>query len=300
MCPFTDEYESDQRDGWTRDWPQTLNMLSSSNNGGVLPASLLGWTIESPEHFRDMWISIVQAYTARNLTFAADRALAVSGIARRVAAMDRTDSSATYLAGSWLSLFPFDLTWATDARSERSNIGNMRRPPTWSWTSVDTPVSFEYDLPKYKSLVQLIGHRIELRHENAPFGDVLGATLTISARIFTAKCRITDRKEWHGTRLHFNAAWKKLGQVYLDAPMQSQGRRHTLTLVVLVEHNSSNSCEVSGLVVAQELSPKARRIFTRLGYWKAFQVFSDGGSSAKRAKMMRSFTKFEFETFELV
>jgi len=297
MCPLTDEYENNRRDGWTIDWAQTFSVRVISNEYNVGPASLLGRNIDNSECFRNLWIAVIEIYTARQLTFAADRALAISGIARQIAAMDKTGSSAVYVAGNWLSLFPFILTWTSNFWSAMSETANVRRIPSWSWTSVNIPVSFAHDLLQHNSLAQLVSHELKLRDQSAPFGDVVGATLTISACVFTKRCRITDRNTWHGTRLLFNATWKNLGVVFLDSPIDSQGRKYMLTLVVLMEHNSSNSCEVSGIVVAEEPSRNERRTFVRLGSWKASQVLHD---SAKRAKMMRSFTKFEFETFDLV
>jgi len=85
------------------------------------------------------WQDMVEEYTERRLSFATDRLPAFAGVAAEM--VDALGMR--YCAGLWAETMPIGLLW------ERSNCTEMGRPvnearsaPSWSWASVDAPVSF--------------------------------------------------------------------------------------------------------------------------------------------------------------
>jgi hypothetical protein len=85
------------------------------------------------------WHSIVEDYTARNLTFPSDKLPAIPGIASELG--NRRIAFSSYYAGLFDSALPCDLLWI---------VNNPPKPrplsysvPTWSWASLDGSVSFE-------------------------------------------------------------------------------------------------------------------------------------------------------------
>ncbi|KAK4032845.1 heterokaryon incompatibility protein-domain-containing protein [Parachaetomium inaequale] len=87
---------------------------------------------------RHIWTCLVSEYTACVLTIASDKLIAISGIAKHVAALLQDD----YVAGMWRRHLEGELIWYT----EKSSLpGKMTRPakyraPSWSWASIDGPV----------------------------------------------------------------------------------------------------------------------------------------------------------------
>lgn len=95
---------------------------------------------------------IVEQYSALQLTKASDRLPALSGLCRRVQNL-RGD----YLAGLWSDSICFDLMWRVntiklDIDNEDRSLGY--RGPSWSWISVDSPVTYWPDIMNFKSSKQ--------------------------------------------------------------------------------------------------------------------------------------------------
>jgi hypothetical protein len=98
------------------------------------------------------WIGLIQNYSMRKLTIAADKLPALSGLARIIS--QRTQDR--YFAGLWGSHFYEDLFWRVYLQEEsfsggipfKGNIlGDATKPaeyraPSWSWASLDAPIRF--------------------------------------------------------------------------------------------------------------------------------------------------------------
>lgn len=95
-------------------------------------------------NFYDFWQEVVEAYTWRQLTVITDKLVAIQGLAneieRGLKLLARPD---TYQYGIWQAKLPFQLIWHSTGRP-------LARPaalrdigvPSWSWASVDGPISF--------------------------------------------------------------------------------------------------------------------------------------------------------------
>lgn len=145
-----------------------------------------------------LWHAILEQYSVRQLTFAADRLPALAGYARMYA-----QGSDVYLAGLWKSQIIDDLMWRSGcaALGRKLDLGKYQSPG-WSWISV---LDHEIDSPRQganfvtnnlrhrlrlagsddgdAATASLISHSIRLVDADAPFGRVLGGSVTLRARM---------------------------------------------------------------------------------------------------------------------
>ncbi|KAK9770033.1 putative HET-domain-containing protein [Seiridium cardinale] len=86
------------------------------------------------------WSDLVENYSQRKLTFDRDKLIAISGLARILAPIYRTN----YIAGLWEKDMVRLLTWHKyiSTSSIAKNGATAYRAPSWSWASVDGRVSF--------------------------------------------------------------------------------------------------------------------------------------------------------------
>jgi hypothetical protein len=89
-----------------------------------------------PEIFR-AWKLMVKDYPSRQLTDPRDKLPALSGIVTYFQSALADD----YLAGLWRKHLLFDLSWTT-SKGVRPPVW---RCPSWSWMSVDGPVTLQGD-----------------------------------------------------------------------------------------------------------------------------------------------------------
>jgi hypothetical protein len=108
---------------------------------------------DSWEKARQNWIDIVSIYSRMELTKPSDRIPAIEGIARAF----RTFLDDRYFYGTWSKSFLQDLIWQVDSQkvvdpnSNHQTISPLRgsdRTPSWSWASVNAPISFVLTTPR--------------------------------------------------------------------------------------------------------------------------------------------------------
>lgn len=87
------------------------------------------------------WISIVDNYSKRSLTFSKDRLLALRGLANEI---QRSRPNDTYAFGMWVQDLPFQLLWFQSGLSAEENltVPLSLEIPSWSWASRIGHVSF--------------------------------------------------------------------------------------------------------------------------------------------------------------
>uniref|UniRef100_A0A8H7TPG6 Heterokaryon incompatibility domain-containing protein n=1 Tax=Bionectria ochroleuca TaxID=29856 RepID=A0A8H7TPG6_BIOOC len=91
-----------------------------------------GLSVEEKIEFHSCWYEIVENYSQRNLTNHTDKLVAIQGLARFV--------PCHFVAGLWKEAFALNLLWMLERSSQPK--GRPRRDiPTWSWASVDGPIS---------------------------------------------------------------------------------------------------------------------------------------------------------------
>ncbi|KAL2019566.1 hypothetical protein VTK56DRAFT_9533 [Thermocarpiscus australiensis] len=92
------------------------------------------------------WMSVVESFTRRNLTFDTDRLPALAGVA---AAM-QLQTAGDYVCGLWKHEFRTNLLWqvssSSSSRDERTYRHARFYAPSWSWASVNGPVLYHFGL----------------------------------------------------------------------------------------------------------------------------------------------------------
>lgn len=88
------------------------------------------------------WVLFMREYSARKLTVASDRMHAMTGIRKALSSSWQDET----VAGLWKSTFPFCLAWECRVRVQPAPKGRTGYAPSWSWLSIDTPVTADLDL----------------------------------------------------------------------------------------------------------------------------------------------------------
>lgn len=130
------------------------------------------------------WCGIVEDYSRRDLAFVEDKLAAIAGLARRAHRILGSD----YLAGLWTHRLHIGLAWQVpmDMRATRAPV---YRAPSWSWASMDGPVSYDRsdgfvqsDDGFLESAIHLLDSSVSLMGSD-PFGPVECVNITVSGRL---------------------------------------------------------------------------------------------------------------------
>lgn len=144
-----------------------------------------------------LWGRYLHEYTRCFLTFPEkDKLVAVSGLARKLGPGD------DYCAGLWRQDLAGQLMWSVAKAERPSTKAPERNPraPSWSWASVNGPVSMEIISmgTNLNNLIKMV--TIDVEHETRdPFGQVRGGRLQIEGPLIktTLRCCIpNDRMEY--------------------------------------------------------------------------------------------------------
>ena len=130
----------------------------------------------------DLWPSLVEAFTRRNLSVPSDRPAAMYGIAMQYAEL----CSDIYAAGLWATNIARQLLWKRPNTYHNDQTGcspgKNTRPPSWSWISVDGEVTWELGLARKEAQLKVLSCRtagnfgpLGAIHKNIP--------LTVEGRI---------------------------------------------------------------------------------------------------------------------
>jgi hypothetical protein len=150
------------------------------------------------------WMEVVQHYIRRDLTKSRDKLPAISAVARKAHDIQKC----RYLAGLWENNLVYELAYMVEngiVPCETSDEGRetqvdgfiypptsysseiLYRAPSWSWASVDGPVTYPYKNDDISSgnnhaLFQYIDHEINLRNPEDDYGQVEDGYLTVKAQ----------------------------------------------------------------------------------------------------------------------
>jgi len=131
------------------------------------------------------WYSIVQDYTRRGLTFPGDKLIAISGLAKHA----QQFFGGEYLAGLWRKQLHIGLAWMIEEADFATRAAAPYRAPSWSWASMDGPVSWhlidgwvQSDDGFLESAIDLVDSSVDLLGSD-PLGPVRYAEITVSGRV---------------------------------------------------------------------------------------------------------------------
>lgn len=142
----------------------------------VLFNDILRRQIQVPAYDEEKVLSeyydLVEQYSARNLTKGSDKFPAFSGIVQRLQPV-----LGDYLAGLWFRDIIRGLWWV---KKDGGVPVREYRAPSWSWASVDGPVSYlEYMEGEGSLDAEILDRAIHLADPDNPFGQVRWASLTL-------------------------------------------------------------------------------------------------------------------------
>ncbi|KAH7131036.1 heterokaryon incompatibility protein-domain-containing protein [Dactylonectria macrodidyma] len=135
------------------------------------------------------WYQMLEDYTSRGITSAADKLPAVAGLASVIA--ESTDEN-EYMAGLWRTGLIEGLTWCRKTPDQLLDKPEQYIAPSWSWASVQGPVQFpiyhwhltrapwKSRMADFEPLAEYIRHDIELMDKDV-YGRLQMASLCIKA-----------------------------------------------------------------------------------------------------------------------
>ncbi|KAH7413481.1 heterokaryon incompatibility protein-domain-containing protein, partial [Cadophora sp. MPI-SDFR-AT-0126] len=133
----------------------------------------------------ELWASIVEDYSRRNLSFREDRLPALAGIAEEL----QTVWNDTYIAGLWKKCLISHMGWKRAGRIKPSSNTSINTreylAPSWSWVSFNGPVTFdvvkvEDDLgASIEGTAKVVDYRVTPVTSDAPLGRLENGYVTI-------------------------------------------------------------------------------------------------------------------------
>ncbi|KAL1863144.1 hypothetical protein Daus18300_008137 [Diaporthe australafricana] len=127
-------------------------------------------TAFNTQEIKSRWYELVAAYSGTSLSFADDRLLAISAMAKRCCAAMRVNP-ADYLAGMWKDDLPLSMIWLQEPISERSGPSENRpdlgikHVPSWSWASTMAEIT-TMNLSPLTATAEVINVEVQRRSRN--------------------------------------------------------------------------------------------------------------------------------------
>ncbi|KAF8850026.1 HET-domain-containing protein [Acephala macrosclerotiorum] len=151
-----------------------------------------------------LWAGIVETYTACNLTYASDKLVALSGVAKLMElALDDQ-----YCAGLWRKKLATQLAWVSGSYGQQPDSRHEPyRAPSWSWASLDGPISSHFyseeSYIKIETLINIIDCEIKSATDDTT-SVITGGTLRLSGWLASLELRHISRNEWS---VFFDGTW---------------------------------------------------------------------------------------------
>jgi hypothetical protein len=143
----------------------------------------------------ELWSKIVETYSKADLTFRKDKLIALSGITREIQHLLKS----TYAAGLWRCHLPYSLLWTAKSGAYRSTD---YLAPSWSWVSVEGPISFPDGMREVFNLLKLKGEcatvldiGIDLVTPTDPFGQVKSGWIRLRGKVGVASWKWTKSED---------------------------------------------------------------------------------------------------------
>lgn len=214
-------------------------------------------TVEVDRRLIGFWHRIVEDYTETSLTYASDRFIALAGIVKAI----KNRVGVTYVAGTWMEFWPFDLLWKWGCKAPTSKrTAGRTNLPSWSWASTEGHKEF---LGVYRWAGRLSAPKTTLLQvvrfccptfEEQHYG---GCEMTIIALAFTRWGEVTGPVEHPLTReiLHcikFGGHQHDYLNISWDAE-PSEGDK--VSVVPLIRWDEEyNHCGTAGLILMKDKS----------------------------------------------
>jgi hypothetical protein len=209
-----------------RPWYGRFKSLTLEPRRQVQRRRWLGETRRTPLRRADpslgyllLWWEMVDTYSALALTKPEDKLIAFSGMAKLM--QQRPEMSGdVYLAGLWRRHLPYHLLWARDplrSPSDPVTKAGIRIAPSWSWASVQVPVTLHFEPfgagDNDEILVEILEAEVYASGEDVT-GSVSGGYIKLSGFLRNAGCVVSPGG---GGRLMTVSGGERLGNyVWMD------------------------------------------------------------------------------------
>jgi len=175
-------------DGGSEDWSfdklgNELLSISGHSSRAAPPESFID--VFSRNQLYETWHKVVTEYSQRDLTYGSDKLPALSGVTAEFARL----SGDTYLAGLWKGNLASELMWTTNPEVDFEPIKDWRAP-SWSWASVDLPVTFEKLSNDSRKVCTIIDASVNIKASGNLFGAITSGILVIEAPLVKADPRL--------------------------------------------------------------------------------------------------------------
>jgi hypothetical protein len=229
------------------------------------------------KYIRAEWFRAVSLYSTTQLTFRKDKLVAISGVARYI----QDQNPDQYVAGLWRSGLERQLCWRVGTASgiiplryQTPAIQFTYRAPSWSWASLDQPVTWSFfsteDITREKrgqSLVINVQNVELVLSGQDELGELQDAKLQVRCGPLMNPC---DNKLWHDLKQSNRVYEGEMAEIYWDLRCEDRSTVEPLIFMpVLVEKGLQDpkiDLPIYGLIVttAKDRGPG---YFTRLGVW---------------------------------
>ncbi|TVY82614.1 hypothetical protein LSUE1_G001372 [Lachnellula suecica] len=265
LCFGADEISWECRTvGLSETFPQSVQDALQTLPGTVSVAKRTPFAGEVTPDLTLEWFEIVTGYSAGNLTFAKDKLVAISGVARLFAER----FGRTYVAGMWKEDLLPQLTWFVPVtnRSPEAEQRHVFRAPSWSWASIDSQVLLP-DALKFQGSCEycVVIEEVSMVPSEDPFADFKGGFLRLRSRQRLTCGFVVQSNEMEGQGFTMVVFGKSISNsaVFPDLPHHAVGA-HVFYLSLLVTTEESKDPWLVGLVL-KELDSTS---FSRIGSFR--------------------------------
>ena len=176
------------------------------------------------------WKAIVEVYSAKKLTYTSDKLVAISGIVKLMGHIFNDQCC----PGLWRKNLVMQLFWASRCPEQRlCPRPKPYRAPSWSWASLDCPISQPFYNVSFYTEVETLISITECKVESTK-GDttssVPGGTLRLSGWLASMQLRPESQDSW---TVFFNGAWWRPASSFITLDCKPPSLQfHCLSLLV--------------------------------------------------------------------
>ncbi|KAF2830312.1 HET-domain-containing protein [Ophiobolus disseminans] len=234
----------------------------------------------------DRWKSFLGVYTQYLMTKEADCLVALSGIAQNIEMV----TNDRFVAGLWRGNLLEDLCWQAEKYEidrDRSSRPTTWRAPSWSWASLNIPLSTNYhwayvsDTDKAEILDCLV--------DAEPSGQIKSASITLRCRLIPVAVRIETNEGFDRAFAHIGLRSRSSIEVEIDDWSTAASRTAGTNIWLLVLRDiflSGDGGLLEGLVIV--LSTNRPPSFERIGMF-SHVAYPDSKSEVQDHPKLRAY-----------
>ncbi|KAI0324756.1 HET-domain-containing protein [Cubamyces sp. BRFM 1775] len=280
---------------------ERLRNVAFMSDAEILP-HVSGWNVGRWKLFSGEWADVLLNYTRRAVTKPKDKLTALAGVAEQLHSVFRhagdvgvtTPTRNRYPAGLWEPTLVNDLLWRRTTEMPLSaRPSQYYLAPTWSWASVDGPISLlagydvrlhPYRLIGSKSIrcAKIVSCDVTLEDERLPHGRVKSGLLQLQTKLIPTtwihgleapRLYLSEVEPGGSLRmaesedlLERDASRVCAAELFLDSTDKVKGEVWTVPILWNVDASRDfEDVHATGLLVAKAEDEER---FVRVGFWE--------------------------------